>query len=213
MNSNVTPSNDSNIVPGIDKMASQSSNHLINLKKSLENTLFPPSLQSKIVSKTLSDLAFAQEEVGDATQTQYNRQRQEDLRRTLNTSVNSAVLTCLASKKYNVRRDAALEISKILRSLIEQSMYERVNDIIVFLSEDYARSVSENARKGGIMALATATLSLSEQRSQIPQINEATTTIFSSVIHACQDPVQRVRYYSCESLYVGERASRENENE
>jgi len=87
--------------------------------------------------------------------------------RSVTASISGAVLSCLASKKYDIRHDAAMELSKIIGICFQNGEYERVTNIIVFLGEDYVRSMSENARKGGVMALAAATIPLSKGECQL----------------------------------------------
>eukprot|EP00957_Ditylum_brightwellii_P080352 6111258-Ditylum_brightwellii.AAC.1 len=107
----------------------------------------------------------------------------------------------------------------------------KVRAILLLLSDDYVRSTSEDARKGGVVALAACAIGLKKWNENHPNnasssSNNSTTTlplspspsplehssfeeavleckdlILASVIHACQDHSQRVRYYATESLF------------
>jgi vacuole morphology and inheritance protein 14 len=69
------------------------------------------------------------------------------------------------------------------------------------LSDDYVRSTSEDARKGGVVALAASAIGLKKAPESNPIAGECRDLILASVVHACQDHSQRVRYYATESLF------------
>lgn len=73
--------------------------------------------------------------------------------------------------------------------------------ILLLLSEDYVRSTSEDARKGGVVALAACEIGLKKADEHNPAVMACKDLILASVVHACQDPNQRVRYYATESLF------------
>lgn len=134
----------------------------------------------------------------------------ENLRRSFQQSISATVLVSLAHKRYERRRLAAMEIEKIIRNLVTKSNdLERVHAILFLLSDDYVRSTSEDARKGGVVALAACAIGLkkafSSSRAIFQQqrevLNECKDLILASVIHACQDHSCRVRYYATESLF------------
>lgn len=73
--------------------------------------------------------------------------------------------------------------------------------ILLLLSDDYVRSTSEDARKGGVVALAACEIGLKKADENNPSVMACKDLILASVVHACQDPNQRVRYYATESLF------------
>jgi hypothetical protein len=120
----------------------------------------------------------------------------ESLKRSSQQSISPAVLVSLAHKRYERRRLAAMEIEKVVRSLALQNEWDRVRAILLLLSDDYVRSTSEDARKGGVVALAACAIGIKKKAS-----DDCQDLILASVVHACQDHSQRVRYYATESLF------------
>lgn len=125
----------------------------------------------------------------------------ESLKRSSQQSISAAVLVSLAHKRYERRRLAAMEIEKVVRSLVQQGELERVRAILLLLSDDYVRSTSEDARKGGVVALAACAIGLKKANDDAAAVMECRDLIVASVIHCCQDFSQRVRYYATESLF------------
>ena len=125
----------------------------------------------------------------------------ESLKRSSQQSISAAVLVSLAHKRYERRRLAAMEIEKVVRSLVHQNEIERVRAILLLLSDDYVRSTSEDARKGGVVALAACAIGLKKANDLDSAVQECRDLILASVVHACQDHSQRVRYYATESLF------------
>ncbi len=131
------------------------------------------------------------------------QETRETLKRSSQQSISAAVLVSLAHKRYERRRLAAMEIEKVVRSLVQQGdeQLERVRAILLLLSDDYVRSTSEDARKGGVVALAASAIGLKKAPDTNPIAHECRDLILASVVHACQDHSQRVRYYATESLF------------
>ena len=131
------------------------------------------------------------------------QETRESLKRSSQQSISAAVLVSLAHKRYERRRLAAMEIEKVVRSLVQQGdeQLERVRAILLLLSDDYVRSTSEDARKGGVVALAASAIGLKKAADTNPIAHECRDLILASVVHACQDHSQRVRYYATESLF------------
>ena len=119
------------------------------------------------------------------------------LKRSSQQSISPAVLVSLAHKRYERRRLAAMEMEKVVRSLAQQNEWDRVRAILLLLSDDYVRSTSEDARKGGVVALAAAAIGMKKNKAS----DDCQDLILASVVHACQDHSQRVRYYATESLF------------
>jgi hypothetical protein len=129
-----------------------------------------------------------------------NEEERESMRRAFQQCISAAVLVSLAHKRYERRRLAAMEIEKVVRSLVSQEDYNRVRAILLLLSDDYVRSTNEDARKGGVVALAACAIGL-KKASVGKEVVECRDLILASVVHACQDHSQRVRYYATESLF------------
>ena len=131
------------------------------------------------------------------------QETRESLKRSSQQSISAAVLVSLAHKRYERRRLAAMEIEKVVRSLVQQGneQLERVRAILLLLSDDYVRSTSEDARKGGVVALAASAIGLKKAPDTNLIAHECRDLILASVVHACQDHSQRVRYYATESLF------------
>ena len=138
------------------------------------------------------------------------QESRESLKRSSQQSISAAVLVSLAHKRYERRRLAAMEIEKVVRSLVvlqhqskpaTKNELDRVRAILLLLSDDYVRSTNEDARKGGVVALAACAIGLKKANDQNPIVHECRDLILASVVHACQDHSQRVRYYATESLF------------
>jgi hypothetical protein len=162
------------------------------------------TMRQKIESMTLFDsdimrLAASQVDDDDDPEAQETR---ESLKRSSQQSISAAVLVSLAHKRYERRRLAAMEIEKVVRSLVQQKRpesLERVRAILLLLSDDYVRSTNEDARKGGVVALAGVAIGL--KKAPEAEAAECRDLILASVVHACQDHSVRVRYYATESLF------------
>lgn len=129
------------------------------------------------------------------------QETRESLKRSSQQSISPAVLVSLAHKRYERRRLAAMEIEKVIRGLAHQGELERVRAILLLLSDDYVRSTSEDARKGGVVGLAACAIGLKKANDEDPAVMECRDLILASVVHACQDHQVRVRYYATESLF------------
>lgn len=134
----------------------------------------------------------------------------EAIKRSSQQAISASALTKLAHKRYERRRFAAIEIEKVIRGLValhqqtKKNELERVRAILLLLSDDYVRSTNEDARKGGVVALAACAIGLKKANEADGQghiISECRDLIMASVIHACQDHSKRVRYYAVESLF------------
>lgn len=157
------------------------------------------TMRQRIESLALFDsdmLQLANDQYGDL-----NDPIQQEARESLKQSMSAGVLVSLAHKRYERRRLAAMEIEKVVRSLVAEKEMERVRAILLLLSDDYVRSTSEDARKGGVVALAASAIGLKKAPNTDPIVMECRDLILASVVHACQDHSQRVRYYATESLF------------
>jgi hypothetical protein len=174
-------------------------------QESLSSGVLPDvlmNMRQKIESLTLfdSDMMRLGDDYDD--QDPILVETRESLKRSSQQSISAAVLVSLAHKRYERRRLAAMEIEKVVRSLVQQGedQLERVRAILLLLSDDYVRSTSEDARKGGVVALAACAIGL-KKAPDSQAVQECRDLILASVVHACQDHSQRVRYYATESLF------------
>lgn len=161
------------------------------------------SMRQQIESLTLFDsdmIKLAHDPIAEESDPILMETR-ESLKRSSQQSISAAVLVSLAHKRYERRRLAAMEIEKVVRSLVQQEELERVRAILLLLSDDYVRSTSEDARKGGVVALAASAIGLKKASESSAIAQECRDLILASVVHACQDHSQRVRYYATESLF------------
>jgi len=168
----------------------------------------PPSLSSstpnrnKIIDTPITGGSNNTSTASSTLQKYYNSEEErEAMRRTFQQSISAAVLVSLAHKRYERRRLAAMEIEKVVRSLVLQDDYNKVRAILLLLSDDYVRSTNEDARKGGAVALAACAIGLKKANEKRRDVIECRDLILASVVHACQDHSQRVRYYATESLF------------
>lgn len=71
----------------------------------------------------------------------------------------------LNDKVYDKRKNAALELEHLVRSLRTGGDSVRVARIIATLRRDFAQSGNPNSRKGGIIGLAAVAIALSSVRA------------------------------------------------
>ena len=81
-------------------------------------------------------------------------------------------------------------IEKIVRSLAQQNDFDRIRAILLLLSDDYVRSSNEDARKGGVVALAACAIGLKKADETNVDVMECKDLILASVVHCCQDHSQ-----------------------
>ena len=94
-------------------------------------------------------------------QAQLNR---ENIRRTFQQLVSPAVLVSLAHKKHERRTIASIEIQTVVKDLVIAREFDRVKGVILLLTDDYIRSTNEDARKGGVIAMASCAIALRVQK-------------------------------------------------
>jgi hypothetical protein len=159
------------------------------------------TMRQKIESLTLFDSDMMRLATNQEDDDPHWQESRESLKRSSQQSISAAVLVSLAHKRYERRRLGAMEIEKMVRSLVYQNELDRVRAILLLLSDDYVRSTSEDARKGGVVALAACAIGLKKAHDTDAAVQECRDLILASVVHACQDHSQRVRYYATESLF------------
>jgi vacuole morphology and inheritance protein 14 len=109
--------------------------------------------------------------------------------------LSASVLRNLADKLYEKRKIAALEVEGVVKSYTVAQDHEKISSLISFLIDDFAMSPQANHRKGGLLALAAATVGLASEAS--PHLEK----IVPPVLNSFTDQDSRVRYFACEALY------------
>ncbi|UKZ76048.1 hypothetical protein TrVFT333_003744 [Trichoderma virens FT-333] len=102
----------------------------------------------------------------------------------------------LNDKLYDKRKVGALELEKIIRDLVASGAFQRVEEILEQLCNDYAYAVHQpHARNGGLIGLAAAAIALG---TELPRY---LVNIVPPVLACFTDQDARVRYYACEAMY------------
>ncbi|KAJ3024979.1 UNVERIFIED_CONTAM: hypothetical protein HDU68_007593, partial [Siphonaria sp. JEL0065] len=100
----------------------------------------------------------------------------------------------LQEKLYDRRKQAALEVERLVREALVQNNSLRVTALIRCIVE-FAYSPAANARNGGLIALAAVAIALGNT------LNNHLNTIVPPILACFSDPDIRVRYYACKSMY------------
>ncbi|KAH7325127.1 vacuolar protein 14 C-terminal Fig4p binding-domain-containing protein [Stachybotrys elegans] len=102
----------------------------------------------------------------------------------------------LNDRLYDKRKVGALELERVIRELVAAKDYQRVNDVLEQLCNDYAYAVHQpHARNGGLIGLAAAAIALG------PELPRYLSKIVPPVLACFTDQDARVRYYACEAMY------------
>lgn len=101
----------------------------------------------------------------------------------------------LGDRSYDKRKNAALEIEQLVKSLNEAHNLPMISSIISVLAKDFCTSMNANYRKGGLIGIAATAIGLMGNTRQHLE------GLLFPVLHCFDDPESRVRYYACESLY------------
>lgn len=107
----------------------------------------------------------------------------------------AAVLRNLSDKLYEKRKNAALEVEGIVKTLAAAGEHDKITAVINLLTTEFTFSPQANHRKGGLIGLAAATVGLTSEASQHLE------QIVPPVLNSFADQDSRVRYYACEALY------------
>ncbi|RVX12556.1 Protein VAC14-like [Vitis vinifera] len=78
----------------------------------------------------------------------------------------AAVLRNLSDKLYEKRKNAALEVEGIVKTLAASGDHDKITAVINLLTTEYTFSPQANHRKGGLIGLAAATVGLTSEASQ-----------------------------------------------
>jgi len=109
----------------------------------------------------------------------------------------------LGDRSNEKRKNAALEIEALIKSLQEANNMGMIRSVITVLSKDFCMSMNSNYRKGGLVGLAATAIGLMQNARNFLNV------LLPPVLHCFDDPESRVRYYACESLYNIAKVSRQ----
>lgn len=101
----------------------------------------------------------------------------------------------LGDRSYDKRKNAALEIESLVKSLQESGNSAMVHSVLLVLSKDFCTSMNANYRKGGLIGIAATAIGL------MANTRHYLDAMLPPVLQCFDDPESRVRYYACESLY------------
>lgn len=108
----------------------------------------------------------------------------------------------LGDRSNEKRKNAALEIEALIKSLQEANNTLMIQSVITVLGKDFCTSMNANYRKGGVLGLAATAIGLMQNCPLYLDM------LLPPVLHCTDDPEARVRYYACESLYNIAKVSR-----
>lgn len=116
------------------------------------------------------------------------------------------VQRALGDRAYEKRKNAALEVEALVKSLAESARttnglanqeHKMISSLILILSKDFCTSMNSHFRKGGLIGLAATAIGLMQQQLTSKYLD----SLIRPVLLCFDDPEPRVRYYACESLY------------
>jgi vacuole morphology and inheritance protein 14 len=110
----------------------------------------------------------------------------------------------LGDRSNEKRKNAALEIEALVKSLTEAGNFAVVGAVIAVLAKDFCNSMNSNYRKGGLVGLAAAAIGLQSATGSFLHV------LLPPVLHLIDDPEARVRYYATESIYNIAKVSRQS---
>ena len=113
-----------------------------------------------------------------------------------------AILRGLGDRSYDKRKASALEVTSVVKNLVENSDKTRIMIVINLLSSDFVHSKNVHHRKGGLIGLASSAIGL------INNIEEYLYALIVPVLDCFDDAEARVCYYACEALYNISKVSR-----
>lgn len=113
------------------------------------------------------------------------------------------IVRSLGDRSNEKRKNAALEIEALIKSLNESNNPSTIQSVITLLSKDFCTSMNSNYRKGGLVGLAATAIGLMQNSKTYLHV------LLPPVLQCFDDPESRVRYYACESLYNIAKVSRQ----
>lgn len=118
------------------------------------------------------------------------------------------VQRALGDRSYDKRKNAALEVEALVKSLAEAATSNNKNfvntdehrmvcSVIHLLSTEFTGSMNAHFRKGGLIGLAATAIGLMPQNLLPSYLGE----LINPVLQGFDDTEPRVRYYACESMF------------
>lgn len=111
-----------------------------------------------------------------------------------------AILRGLGDRSYDKRKNAALEIEALIKTLEDNNETDRICSIIVLLGQDFATSTNPNHRKGGLIGLAASSIGLMSVR--IGGVGPVCPVLLCGIFERAQAPRLLCVYNYC-SLDLG----------
>eukprot|EP00037_Helgoeca_nana_P019458 m.190038 g.190038 ORF g.190038 m.190038 type:complete len:727 (-) comp24873_c0_seq1:1284-3464(-) len=108
------------------------------------------------------------------------------------------IIRGLSDKLYDKRKNSALEIERLVKSLGIANDFTSIRKILTILQDDFAFSSNANCRKGGLIGLAAIAIALGQFPDSIAKFLPE---LAPPVLGCFTDIDARVRYYACEAMY------------
>eukprot|EP00039_Didymoeca_costata_P005784 m.84543 g.84543 ORF g.84543 m.84543 type:complete len:714 (-) comp12972_c0_seq1:1852-3993(-) len=102
----------------------------------------------------------------------------------------------LCDKLYDKRKNAAIEIQRVVESIMVKGELDKVEKLAMSLQSDFVQSQNPNSRKGGLIGLAATAIGLGAN-----DVHRVLPLLVPPVLPCLTDGDHRVRYYACEALY------------
>jgi vacuole morphology and inheritance protein 14 len=166
-----------------------------------QNTMHQPHGAAAIVTNP-SNVSSATSLISQQQQQQQQLAAQQ-LQVSLESPLPPMVQRGLGDRSNEKRKNAALEIEALIKSLQEAHNFSMVHSVIAVLGKDFCSSMNPNYRKGGLIGLAATAIGLMQSSTDF--LN----ALLPPILHCFDDPESRVRYYACESLYNVAKVSRQ----
>eukprot|EP00053_Salpingoeca_punica_P015814 m.146505 g.146505 ORF g.146505 m.146505 type:complete len:687 (+) comp16809_c0_seq1:187-2247(+) len=110
----------------------------------------------------------------------------------------SSLVKGLNEKLYDKRKNAALEIEKMVKQFVAANEKTKIEQLISVLRREFIFSDNTNSRKGGLIGLAGTAIALGQSGEVL---NEFLRELIPPVLACFEAPDSRVRYYACETMY------------
>ena len=101
----------------------------------------------------------------------------------------------LTDKMYEKRKQASLEIEKLVRNFNQTGKSTEIRKLLKVLGQDLIGSPNPNWRKGGAIGLASMAVGLGRDSSNY------SVELVQPIVSSLNDQDSRVRYYASEALY------------
>ncbi|EGD83131.1 hypothetical protein PTSG_03767 [Salpingoeca rosetta] len=110
----------------------------------------------------------------------------------------ASVTKQLGDKIYDKRKNAALEVERLVKQMLARREEGKVVAVISLLRTGFLRHDNANNRKGGLIGLAATAMALSQY---LESISGYLSELVPPILACFGDSDSRVRYYACEAMY------------